>query len=432
MSEKLSLLAAIFININIMVGVGLFINTSLLAQMAGGAGALSYALLAILLLPLILSIAKLVNIYPAGGFYAYAIDTLGPLGGFISSWSYFTGKLASATIMIHASMLLLQQIIPALAAINIFMLDSIALSIFLGLNFLHLKTGRSVQLIFLGMKLIPILFVILSGLFLFSSDAYIQTTIDWSNIISTMPLVLFAAIGFEAVTSLSSNIQDAEKNGPRAILISYSIVMLVNILYQFFFYGSLGQHLAHTKSFLEAFPLLLNTCCAHYPILVCKIQGLFNIAIASSALGGAFGIIFSNSWNLHTLAKHNHIARAHLFLKENKYKIPFACVIAEGIICAIYLLATRGNQIPLQQVAAFACTISYSISILALLLLVVRKQSTTSLWIPVLALVNCGLFLASSINSFYQKGATSLLLYASFMLIGILMFLFTKQKNRIA
>ncbi len=428
-SEKLSLLAAIFINLNIMVGVGLFINTSILANIVGAAGWVSYTVLAVLLLPLILSIAKLVNIYPTGGFYAYATGEIGSFAGFASSWSYFTGKLASATIMIHASVLLLQQIIAPMANINIFALDVAALSIFIALNMLHLRTGKSVQTVFLVMKLIPIFFVILSGLFLFSPSHYAAANFDWSQFVTTVPLVLFAAIGFEATTSLSSNIEDAHKNGPRAILISYAIVMTINILYQFFFYGSLGPDLQHAGSFLNAFPLLLAKFFSNTPEIAARIQGLFNIAIASSALGGAFGIIFSNSWNLHTLAKNKHVFSAGTFLKENAYRTPYACVLAEGLICAIYLFGTQGNQIPLQQIAAFGCTISYTFSTLGLLFLAMRNKTNTSIWLPMFGLLNCGVFLASCAHSFYKHGTQSLYIFGSFMLFGTVMYLYTHKKQ---
>ncbi len=44
-----------------MIGIGLFVNTTVLAQSLGGFGWAAYAVLAVLLLPLILSIAKLLQ-----------------------------------------------------------------------------------------------------------------------------------------------------------------------------------------------------------------------------------------------------------------------------------------------------------------------------------------------------------------------------------
>lgn len=428
-SHKLSLWAAIFININIMVGIGLFVNTTVLAQSLGAFGWAAYAALAILLMPLILSIAKLVELFPSGGFYTYAREPLHPFAGFLSAWCYFTAKLASATLMVHTSMQLLQQIIPLLAGLHIFAMDIVVMSIFIALNMFHMRAGKSVQIAFLCMKLIPIFFVLLSGLFLFSAKNITESTMpDLSQFIGAMPLVLFAALGFEATASLSSNLKDAQRNGPRAILISYAIVVCINIIYQFFFSGVLGSSLSHAQSFLQAFPLLIQACC-NTGSLSLLLQNIFNIVIASSALGGAFGILFSNCWNLHTLALNRHVIHASFFLKENRYGIPFACILAEGIIFLIYLAGTGAQQIPLQQIAAFGSTVAYMMSVLGLLTVALRRSQETTLWIPVLGLINCLFFLGSCLNSFYTRGAQSLYLFSALICFGIYMFMITRRSS---
>lgn len=427
--NKLSLISAIFININIMIGAGLFINTTNLAQMVGAAGCISYTILALLLYPLIASIATLVTLYPSGGFYSYA-KQMHPLAGFISAWSYFIGKLASATILTHAAMLLLQQIFPIVNLANIYSLDVCVLCIFLGLNLFNLQTGTSIQVLFLSLKLIPIIFVITTGLYLFSPENYHATQFLWPHFIDTLPFVLFAAIGFEATTSLSGKIKDAKKNGPRAILISYGIVVAINIAYQFFFYGSVGEQLQHAGGFLYAFPLLLNKLFGMNMQLNQTLQTIFNIAIASSALGGAYGILFSNSWNLHTLAKNNHITNPLLFLKENRYHIPYWCIAAQGIICLTYLITSKGAQIQLQQIAAFGCTIAYTLSIISLLIhTFMHHTNKSALILPSLGIINCFIFLFSCIHSFMTKGYCSLITFGCFMIIGIYMYYTQQQKS---
>lgn len=409
-----------------MIGAGLFINTTNLAQMVGAAGFVSYTVLAILLYPLIASIASLVAIYPSGGFYAYSKE-LHPAIGFLSAWSYFVGKLASATILMHASILLLQQIIPVLNATNIYLLDVLVLSMFLSLNLLNLQTGSSIQSFFLGMKLIPILFVIGTGLWLFSPAHYQPAQFIWPHFIDTLPFVLFAALGFEATTSISGKIKDAHINAPRAILLSYGIVVLINIAYQFFFYGSVGEQLQHANGFLQAFPLLLSKLFAVDGQFKGMLQTIFNIAIASSALGGAYGILFSNSWNLHTLAKHNLLANSSLFLKENRYHIPYWCIAAEGIVCLIYLITTHGTQIHLQQIAAFGCTIAYTLSIISLFKQTLIAQR--SLLLPSLGIMNCLIFLFSCIHSFATRGYYSLSIFGCLVMAGLCMFYMQRKKE---
>lgn len=70
--KKLSLNSAIFINLNIMMGAGLFANTILLSKQMEAASIFIYPIIGIMMFPLIFTMSKLVERYPSGGFYSYA------------------------------------------------------------------------------------------------------------------------------------------------------------------------------------------------------------------------------------------------------------------------------------------------------------------------------------------------------------------------
>ena len=66
-------LVAVLICINSIIGAGLFINPRPLTQFAGPYGFLVYMLGALLLTPLVLSVAELAKLHPvAGGLYVYS------------------------------------------------------------------------------------------------------------------------------------------------------------------------------------------------------------------------------------------------------------------------------------------------------------------------------------------------------------------------
>src|SRR5260221_13265642 len=92
-TNKLSLFAAIIINVNIMTGAGIFINTAQLAKRAGALGSLGYALVSILLLPLIVSFVKLIELHPTGGFFFFSGLSNYPLVRFLRPLSYFICKI---------------------------------------------------------------------------------------------------------------------------------------------------------------------------------------------------------------------------------------------------------------------------------------------------------------------------------------------------
>jgi amino acid transporter len=426
---QLTLPMAILININIMLGVGIFLNTTLLAQHAGGAGCVSYAVIGILLLPLVISMAQLLSLHPKGGFYTYGTEEINPFAGFMSAWSYFTAKLASATIMIHTSVLTIQQIIPATGVVHPFFIDCTIIALFVGLNLCNIKTGAAIQMAFTTFKAIPVFFVILSGMFLLNGANYDSSHLIWSGIPGTLPFVLYATMGFESACSLSSTIKNAHKNAPLAVLISYAIVLTIIILYQFFFYGTLGTTLAHISSYRESFPHLTNLVMPTNPTVAHKLAGLFNIAIASSALGGAYGILFSNSWNLHILANNNHTFFSRFFSTLNHQSIPFACVLIEGVLCITYLFASGGSQATLQQLASFGIVLTYTISVLSLIH--ARKKEGGSFqhyWIPALGLMNCLLLIAACIRGLILSGATGLSYFLILLLLGMCMFRYTRTQ----
>lgn len=427
-TSKLSLRSAILVNLNIMMGAGIFINTVELAKRAGILGFLAYGIVGLMLVPLIVSIACLVQLYPDGGFFTYAKQELNPLAAFISAWAYFVGKLGSAMLMIHTAMRLCQQIIPVLAPANIFALDMVFLSIFMGLNMFNLKTGRTIQAWLMGFKIIPVLFVILTGLFLIDPANVTPTHVILSGLPSSLPLVLFAFLGFEATCSLSSNIENARKNGPLAIFISYGFVIGLYLLYQFLFYACVGTELATQASYLGAFPALLAKF-AH-PGLARLIQTTLNLAIAASALGGSYGILYSNSWNLHMLAKNGFIPFSSTFAALNSNFIPYLCVFTEGIICALYLAITFGAQEPLQLTSVMGSIIAYSLSVGALLFAFHRKKEVgVAGWVIYCALINCLLLTGACLFRIYNLGIWPMAGFITLLVAGICLYLISAAEQ---
>lgn len=422
-THKLSLMTAILININIMVGVGIFINTTTLAQQAGAFGAVSYLVLGVLMLPLILSISYLLTMHPAGGFYSYAKSEINQFAGFVSAWSYFIGKLASAVLMIHVSVLFLQELLPMLANVNSLLLDVFFLLLFILLNMLNIKTGSILQIIFTMFKMLPVLFLIMAGIFLFDSTFIVASDALWTGIPSTLPLVLFGILGFEAACSLSSQIENPKKNASRAVLISFGVVICIYFLYQFVFYGALGESLAQCPDYRSMFPLfvqkLFGGASAYTRLLVTGIH----LCIASSALSGAYSIIFSNTWNLYTLAQNNHIFGAKKFLQLNRYDTPWLCVIAEGFICMIHLLVTHADQIPLQITGALGVIIAYTLSVFSLFL-AKRNRPYISIngFVPLCGLLSCLLLTSSCLYGLYNAGVYSLFSFVSLFIVGIVMY----------
>lgn len=421
-TRKLSLTNAILINLNIMIGTGLFINTVELAKRAGILSALMYPLIGLLIFPLIISFAHLMRLYPTQGFYGFASEQISPFAGYMSTWSYFVAKLASAMLMVHVAVKLFQHIFAHLQNINTYFLDAVVILVFIILNTLNLKTGSSIQMGFLGLKLIPLFFVIITGFYCFNPGNFSGQLFDFSGILISLPLVLHATLGFEATCSLSSQIEDSRRNGPIAIYTSFGIVVTLLFFFQLLFWAVLGNQLASLSNYLEAFPLLIEKTIGTANIQT-HLVALLHIAIASSALGGCYGIIFSNSWNLFTLAKNKHLPHNETLSWLNRNGIPVACIALEGIICLLFLAITKGNQVALQQIAALGSILTYGASVYSLLK--AKKQDNTITicsWIIKAALGSCLLLSIACIRNFALSGLFPLLMFSAFLLVGALIY----------
>lgn len=415
--NKLSLLSAIFINVNIMIGAGIFVNTTQLINAVGVLGSFSYLIGGALMLPLILAIAYLLQLFPAGGFYTFG-SQINDSVGFFSAWSYFVGKLASAVVMVFTGSTLLLVLIPALAGVHPVVLSAIIVIVFGLLNLLNARTGSNIQFIFFIAKLIPIFVVIMSGFFYVTPEMMMSASHAWAEIPASLPFVVFAIAGFEAACSLSSRIENAEKNAPRAILGSFALVMILYSLYQisaYVFATLYGQTLHDYKDFFTLVATRLDGVIFALP----QWQFLFYITVILSTLGAAYGVLFSNVWNLHILAHKDHLIGSETIKKYNRHGIPFWCVIAEVIVCLIYLATCLGDYIALIYVGSTGCVLGYLISVLALCYLKVQDNLSISWVLAGGAVGSCLLLSALCVTSLFTGSIVAFSVYCTLVCAGL-------------
>ena len=423
-TPHLSLVSAIIININIMLGSGIFVNTVLLANKTGSLGSLDYGIGGALVLPLILAFSQLLSDFPGGSFYEFG-SAVHPLIGFMNSWIYFIGKLATPAFGIHIFVTLLQAITPALAGFNPLLLDSCIVLFFVALNLMNLKTGRSINYLFIALKLIPILFVIFAAFFLFDTSNFTIEAFKWEGIPTIMPFVIFAFAGFEASCSLSKQIINPEKNGPRAVLISFFITLIILMSYQLGFFSSLGSTLGALADWKAAFPELIQRLFPTQQGIHWFLKAITLSGIAASSLGASYGVIYSNFWNLHALAQHKHVFGSSWLLRKNQYGTPFMCVLVSGFIILCYQWLSRGNQVPLQQISTAGNLMAYTISVSCFLILSLRNKRKRLL--ALLSVSSALLLCASFIPNISTYGAGALGIFSLVILAGMGMYLVQRR-----
>ena len=253
-------------------------------------------------------------------------------------------------------------------------------------------------------------------------------SIPWTSIFPTIPLVLYAFTGFEACCSLSSALKNPRKDGPRALLISVAFVVTLTVIYQLLFFITVGSAASMGDSpLLSVLPPLLNKIATQQWIN--SISKLLYTALAIASLGGSYGILFSNHWNLYTLAQHGHIFAKKIFTRLNPHQIPTAGIMFELFICIIYLLITRGNLVTLQQLSVLGCTISFGISMIALLKNSQREKILMHFLLGFTGIISSVIFFLFSIQGFITHGIYALYIFSGILMSGIIMFFKTNTST---
>lgn len=413
--QRLSLFAAILININIMIGSGIFINTVLLARMAGLYGAAAYALVGLLILPLMLCFSRLSTLHKGGSLYTYGA-ALHPYVGFLSTWGFFNTRLASCSVALYVSASMLCTLCPFVPCLSPLIVAISMVALFGLLNSYHVQVGKRIQALFVTGKMIPVVWVFCTAWWLFSGDSLVApSTEQLIGVVTGIPFVLYAFMGFESSCAINHKIENPEKNAPRAIFIAYIMGVAITMLFQFMLWCSVPQ-LASLESYLDVFPALLQQL-GITGSLFTLFKVLLHAGIATSAAGTAFGIMYTNAWNLYELAERGHVCGRSWLRELNVHHIPARVVLVEVMGIMFYLIGGQGNLPLLQQLAACGVTLTYSMSVVSLLM-----RPGEGRWLPVLGMGSCVLLFGACMRNFVLFGIAPLILLVLIVVVGTGMF----------
>ncbi|NMG07534.1 amino acid permease [Brasilonema sp. UFV-L1] len=241
--NKINLLTAICIVVANMIGTGVF--TSLGFQVVNIKSV--FALLFLWLLGGIfalcgaLSYSELGAAMPRnGGEYYYLSRIYHPIVGFLSGWvSVTVGFAAPIAAAAMALGQYLKSVFPILPSIPI------ALLVVVGVSLIHtrnLQFGSNFQLIFTVLKVILIVVLIVCGFLLAKPQplSFLPTTADVGAIFSapfaiSLVYVIYSYSGWNAAIYLANEVEQPEKNLPRALVVGTLIVtglyLLLNLMF---------------------------------------------------------------------------------------------------------------------------------------------------------------------------------------------------------
>ena len=419
---KISLFSAILINLNTMMGAGVFLNAKSLGFMVGAFGFIGYILGEIVIFPFVLSLAFLARLHPVeGGLYIYSKENIHPFVGFVSGWCYFVGKTASATLLIHTfSKYFLQVYVPTLQIVPTLLLDLFIIFLLMFLNVAGLRIGGHAQKIFIGAKAIPITFVVVAGLLYWHPASISLHMFNLGNTLSSIPIALYALMGFEMICSIGHLIENPKKNISRSIIGASLIVVFLYALFQFALFRVLGTKIAVSG---DTFSSFVTTVLPSYPMLATVVFSL----IQTSIIGGAFSMFTGNCWNIHAFARDGYLPfKKQLTFLTNR-KIPLGGLAVELVLACIILMISH-NTIPLQNVAVFGVAASFLLSAVSALI-ATRKHPEEKFpqIIPITAIGSCSYILYLCMKKMIESGVS--FSFLSVLILGIVVAFLLKQKS---
>lgn len=234
---KIGLLPATALVVGNMIGSGVFLlpvalaaygGISMLGWICSSAGAILIALV----------FGNLSRLFPGvnGGPYAYTREGLGEFPAFLVAWGYWISIWSTNAAIAVALVGYLGVFFPILLTNNL-------LAILTGLTFIWLfswintrsiRTVGIVQLVTTILKVMPILFIGLVGIFYIQLDHFVPFNrsgeTNWSAITNTTMLTLFAYLGVESATIPSGSVEKSGTTVRRATILGTGLTIVLYML----------------------------------------------------------------------------------------------------------------------------------------------------------------------------------------------------------
>jgi len=229
-ASKIGVATATIIGMNAMIGSGIFSTPAVLAANVGPAGILAFIFVIISVWFIAQSLARVAELYPEeGAFYTYAKQWSGHIGGMLAITAYFIGLLIAMGLLTQMAGTYLHTLLPAYSD---YTLGLIALIMLVVLNMFGVVLSEVGQHILIVCTVFPLI----ATTIMCFTKADLNNIIPfaphgWTNVLKATRVVIFGFFGFECASSLFNIVKEPQKNVPRALTYSITLVGIIYILF---------------------------------------------------------------------------------------------------------------------------------------------------------------------------------------------------------
>ena len=428
--QKIGLITATSLVVGNMIGAGIFLLPATLAQYGSISilGWLFTAAGALILAKIFSGFSKII-VNKSGGPYTYTKEGFGSFIGFLVAWGYWISVWVSNAGLAIAIIGGMSVFFPSLNTNPL-------LAVFLGLfsiwfftwiNSKGIKESGKVQVITTVLKLLPLLMIIVVGVFFFSLDNFPEFNLTGESDFATFPVVaaltLYAFLGIESATIPAENVENSEKIVPKATMLGTIITTAVYIFGTVVLFGILPvEELQSSPApFAEAGKLIGGEYAAYF--------------VAAGAVISAIGAL--NGWTLMmgqlpmAAAKDKMFPR--IFKKENKNGAPILGLIIGGILASIILVIGMYDGLIEQftfvvNLTVVACLVPYLFVSASYIIVIIEKKLHLNKFFKTFVLGSLGF--AYSLWAIYGSGSSVVFYGFLLLLLGIPFYVLMQWNKR--
>lgn len=433
LKKEISLFMATMLVCGNMIGSGVFMLPSTLAQVSGpGATIIAWILTTIGSILIAISFANLGTKYPStGGAYQYTKEAFGDFAGFLSAWLYWNGSWIGNAAIIVAITSYASAVIPALnnSLVSI-IFSSAVLWIFTFINMAGVKKAGNIQSFVTVFKIgFFALFIIVA--FLNFDKANILPMYPEGKGISTIPLAatstLWAFIGLESATVAAGEMKDPEKNVRKSTIYGLLIAAIIYLLISI---GSMGA-MSNAELAQSSAPLtdiLTNA-------LGSGVGKILTISVVVCILGTVIGWLLSTA-RVGYAAGVDGVFPKFFGKIDEKTGTPINSLIFGSVLVNILLIMNfQKGMVDTFTFVTILATLSYLpvyiLSVAAEMMLAFRGEKKFNLKIFIKKSILPLLAFVYLIWTIYGSGAETVMWGFILMLIGIPIYIYNYHKNKL-
>jgi basic amino acid/polyamine antiporter, APA family len=231
---------AVMMGLGSIIGTGVFVSLGLAAGLSGAAMIPALFLAGCLAVCNGLSTAQLAASHPlSGGTYEYGRLYLNPWFGFFAGWLFICAKSASAATAALGLGSYFLRVVP-LPNIDPWHLGLVAVVLIVALACFGIKRSNLTNTVIVLVTLLSLsLFVLFSGPSI-QWPHFTVTTFAWPSFFEATALLFVAYTGYGRVATLGEEINEPEKNIPRAIIATLGLSFLFYLCVAMVAIGAVG------------------------------------------------------------------------------------------------------------------------------------------------------------------------------------------------